>query len=193
MNPVTICKEIEIAAPASQIWRYIGTAAGLCQWWGVELTLEARPGGYCEERGVRDGQPYRLTGEVTVYEPPHRLALTMRPREAQGDWPAHTHLEITLAESANQTKVLIVHHAFVAELAPSMIDMVTVMGNPGCGPLMVLPGARSLPTPVLTPGLPLANLHALHSWQQVQRASWQQRMVSLQTLLTTAIEPEVYA
>lgn len=190
MNPITIRKEIEIAAPASQVWRYIGTAAGLCQWWGVDLTLEARPGGYCEERGVRDGQPYRLTGEVTVYEPPHRLALRMRPRVAHEGWPACTQLEITLAETANRTKVLIVHHAFVAELVPSAISLVTAPGNPVSGPLMALPGACSRTNPLLLPQL-LAGFQALQNWQPAQAASWQRRIVILQTLMATHVEQEL--
>jgi len=192
MQPVTIRKEIEIAAPASQVWPYVGTAAGLRQWWQVELTLEERRGGYCEERGVRDGQPYRLTGKVTAYEPPHRLALTLEERVESDQWPARTQVEITLAEEATCTRVIIYHHAFTAALTPPA-RMTVASDHRGPGTVMALPGDHRSPTLPLLAGTPWLVLHALPQWEQGQLASWERNLLRLQTLLVTYVEEESYA
>src|SRR5215212_9507382 len=103
MMPI-IHKTIAIKAPAERVWRYVGTEAGLRQWWGLQLTLEAKQGGRCTERGLFNGKPLELAGEVTVYDPPRQLSLLLRPennREGNrvanpGGWPGFTTITITL-------------------------------------------------------------------------------------------------
>lgn len=192
MQPVTIRKEIEIAAPASQVWSYVGTAAGLRQWWQVELILEEESGGYCEERGVRAGQPYRLTGRVTAYEPPHRLALTLEQRVENEQWPARTQVEITLEEVAAGTRVIIHHHAFAAALAP--LDRVIVDTSKSWpGPTMALPGQCYAPNPLLSPFSAWTAQSMLLRWEAWQATNWQHNLLLLHTLLAMPIEEENYA
>lgn len=187
MNSVIIRKEITIAAPASQVWRYVGTAAGLRQWWGVEISLEEKVGGHCEEAGMRNGQPYRLVGEVTLYEPPHRLALTLHRQDNQDDAPLRTEVEITLAEEATHTTVAIIHRAFTPIAA---VGATTAIGGTGDGPFMALPsyGSATTPTTILerfvTPAL-------VTTWQQQQEAQWQRRCMRLSSLELSIIQQEV--
>lgn len=192
MQPVTIRKEIEIAAPASQVWPYVGTAAGLRQWWQVELILEEETGGYCEERGVREGQPYRLTGRVTAYEPPYRLALTLEQRVGSDQWPARTEVEITLAEAAAGTRVIIHHHAFAAVLAPTE-RMTVATSHSWPGPAMALPGYHRAPNLPLSSGSAWMVFQTLPQWEQGQVISWERNLLLLQTLLVTHVKEEIYA
>ncbi len=190
MNSVVIRKEITIAAPASQVWRYVGTAAGLRQWWGVEISLEEKIGGRCEETGMRNGQPYRLVGEVTLYEPPHRLALMLHRRDNQDGAPLRTEVEITLAEEATHTTVAIIHRAFTAIAA---VGATTAIGGMGDGPFMALPDYGSATTPASTPGTIPARFvtSALGTtWQQQQEAQWQRRCTRLSSLALLIIQQE---
>ena len=59
MSPTIIRKRIQIAAPVEQVWRYVGTAARLCEWWGVQVRMQEREGGYFEEEGEERGLAYR--------------------------------------------------------------------------------------------------------------------------------------
>ncbi|MEZ4870212.1 MAG: SRPBCC domain-containing protein [Caldilineaceae bacterium] len=182
MNVVTIRKEIEIAAPASQIWRYIGNAAGLHQWWDVEVSLEEKMGGYCEERGHQDGWPYHLIGEVTVYEPPQRLALALRRQGDPSACPARTELEITLTEAEGATKVTIVHRAYSVVNELSLDAVMTPAHSGWQGPWMALPGLhfpnsplpdRPEPTaPLIGLALPSSAEQTLTTWQQQQAERW---------------------
>lgn len=182
MNSVTIRKEIKIAAPASQVWRYIGTASGLRQWWGVEVTMEERTGGHCEEAGIENGRSYRLVGKVTIYDPPHRLALTMQRRSDHDGSPLRTELEITLAEEAAQTTVALVHRAFTAIAA---VGAAVATDGTGHGPLMALPGYQG--AALLAPPTPSVLLTA---WQQRQAVQWQRRCVALSSLELSIIQQE---
>ncbi len=182
MNSVLIRKESKIAAPASQVWRYIGTAAGLRQWWGVEVSLEEKIGGHCEEAGIQNGRPYRLVGEVTIYEPPHRLVLTMQRQGSHDNSPLRTELEITLAEEAEQTTVVIIHRAFTTIAA---IGATIAPEGTGHGPLMALPGYASATSPAhfVTPTL-------VTRWQQQQAVQWQHRCARLSSLNLSTIQQE---
>jgi uncharacterized protein YndB with AHSA1/START domain len=183
MNSVTIRKEIKIAASATQLWPYIGTAAGLRRWWGVEVTLEEKLGGYCAETGLQHGQPYQLVGEVTAYEPPHRLSLTLQRQGDHDDYPLRTELEITLAEEAAHTTVAIVHRAYGAIAA---IGATSAVDGALHGPLMGLSGYQGQTRPVpCAPSVPVT------TWQQQQAVQWQRRCVALRTLGISMLQQEV--
>ncbi|MCX6046342.1 MAG: SRPBCC domain-containing protein [Chloroflexi bacterium] len=112
--PTTIHKTIEINATIEQVWRYLGSEAGLRQWWGSDIRLEAKQGGRCEERSLFNGKPHYLAGEVTVFEPPRQLVLNLRRAEELETWPAFTIVSITLKESAGRTLVTLEHQAYGA-------------------------------------------------------------------------------
>jgi len=114
MMPVTICKTVEIKAPIERVWRYVGTEEGLRQWWGVNLSLETKQGGRCAERSLFNGKPLYLTGEVTVYDPPHQLSLLLRRADAAETWPVFTHISLQLKEMQGNTVVTLEHHALGA-------------------------------------------------------------------------------
>lgn len=110
--PVTIHQAIEIKGSAAQIWRYVGTEAGLRRWWGVDIQMDEKQGGRCEERSFLHGRAQHLRGEVTVYEPPHRLVLVLRAPEHATMWPAFSTISLTLRETDGHTLVEINHQAF---------------------------------------------------------------------------------
>jgi len=111
MMPIAIHKAIEINAPAVRVWRYIGTEAGLRRWWGVNITLEAKQGGRCEERTLFNGQPRYFAGEVTVYDPPRQLVLFLRQQDEVAAWPALMTISLTLKEENEHTVVTLEHQA----------------------------------------------------------------------------------
>lgn len=111
MMPIAIHKAIEINAPAARVWRYIGTEAGLRRWWGVNITLEAKQGGRCEERSLFNGQRRYFAGEVTVYDPPRQLVLFLRQQDEVATWPALMTISLTLKEENERTVVTLEHQA----------------------------------------------------------------------------------
>src|SRR5687768_17212245 len=112
MMPVTICKEIKIHAPAAYVWQFVGTEAGLRQWWQVDVTFEAGIGGRYTERGVRNGKPYQLDGVVTVYDPPRQICLLLHDGQSVPGSPTSMSIVITLEEVADETVVRVVHQMY---------------------------------------------------------------------------------
>ncbi len=123
--PVTIHQAIEIKGSAEQIWRYVGTEAGLRRWWGVDIRMDEKQGGRCEERSFLQGRAQHLRGEVTVYDPPHRLVLILRAPENTPTWPDFSTISLTLSEAEGHTRVALDHQAFgawpVEELFPAAV------------------------------------------------------------------------
>jgi len=111
MMSITIRKAIEIKAPAAHVWRFVGNEAGLRRWWGFRLTLEAKQGGRCEERSWFNGKHLCLTGEVTVYAPPHQLTLVLHQTGESDAWPVYTTISLTLTEENGSTVVTLEHQA----------------------------------------------------------------------------------
>jgi uncharacterized protein YndB with AHSA1/START domain len=112
MMPATICKEITIQAPAAHIWPLVGTEAGLRQWWQMDVTLEAKPGGHFVERGVVNGAPYHLEGTVAVYDPPRQLVLLLAGVPLDESWPTAMNITITLEDRKDATVVRVVHQLY---------------------------------------------------------------------------------
>jgi uncharacterized protein YndB with AHSA1/START domain len=114
MMPATIAKEITIHAPAAHVWQFVGTEAGLRQWWQLDVTLEAKAGGRCSERGLLNGLQYQLDGIVTTYDPPRQLVLRLAGEQAGAAWPTAMHITITLEEVGGATVVRVVHQVATA-------------------------------------------------------------------------------
>lgn len=112
MMPATICKEITIQAPVAHVWQFIGTEAGLRRWWQTDVTLEARAGGRCAERGLLNGAPYQLEGTVAVYDPPRQLVLLLASDPTIGAGSTSMNITITLEESKDATVVRVVHQLY---------------------------------------------------------------------------------
>lgn len=109
MRAATIRKEITIHAPAAQVWQWVGTEAGLRQWWQMDVALEAKSGGRCRECGLLNGVPYQLEGIVTTYDPPRQLAFLLAGAQPGTAWPTTMNITITLEEVAGTTVVRVVH------------------------------------------------------------------------------------
>ena len=112
MMPMLIQKQIEIAAKATTVWRFIGTEEGLRQWWGLALVLEAQLGGRCEEVIQWQGCCYTLRGKVTAYDPPHQLGLFLQNEDEAAGGVAWTTIAITLSERNGHTLVTLVQQVF---------------------------------------------------------------------------------
>ncbi|MCB0189464.1 MAG: SRPBCC domain-containing protein [Caldilineaceae bacterium] len=195
MEPITIRKQIEIAAPPIQVWRYVGTAAGLCQWWGVEVIMEEQTGGHFEERGEHEGRPYRQRGEVITYDPPRQLVIRLH-EAADRRWPFYAEISISLTGNESVTIVEVEHQAMTETVA---VAQQTVSDNPS-GPVMALPGyagavsVQSGPMSTQPHSHPSLTLQTLYSWRHWQEQIWQQRFGLLSDVVVSmqsdSMQPE---
>jgi uncharacterized protein YndB with AHSA1/START domain len=204
MTPAILHKQIRIKASAAQVWPYIGTQEGLRQWWGTDVSMEAKVGGACEERSQVKGTSYHLQGEVTAYAPPRHLALVLRNTDHGATWPALTTLRITLQDEGEETLVTLVHQAFgAATEPPRQIDDHTpspvaeptrpviiphrVHGHPlagqPVGAAMPLQWQSPLTVPPLLAG-PLPATVGRQRWLEAQRVGWSARFMRLIGLST---------
>ena len=112
MNQIILEREIKINAPLAHVWELVATEAGLQQWWGNPITLEAQVGGRCtaEQHGQHGLSQWQ--GVVTEYDPPHQLRLTLQAQAAQKDGPELTTISIALQAIGEQTQVRVVQRAF---------------------------------------------------------------------------------
>jgi uncharacterized protein YndB with AHSA1/START domain len=188
MRPATIHKEIQIAAPVAHVWQFIGSEEGLRQWWGADVTFEARQGGRWVERGFLDGAPYQLSGVVSLYEPPHRLVLVMSDEPGLAMFPTLMHIDITLSETEKCTLVQIVHQFYSAQQPatpgpqPEWPAAGAVWGPPA---ILNQASGRERPGAVSSVGAnapaatrPLAGDGA-YAWQSQHEARWGARFVTL--------------
>lgn len=194
MIPMLIQKQIEIAARATTVWRFIGTEEGLRQWWGLAITLEAQPGGRCEESIQWQGRHYTLRGKVTAYDPPHKLALFLQNEDAVAGEPVWTTIAITLAERNERTLVTLVQEAFGQMTVDAVSGQMDATRIPSVGaqrisrrqcPQNILPmGAAG--NAVSTLGNGWASPVVGHQWLSQQEAHWSGQLLILaqQVLLT---------
>jgi uncharacterized protein YndB with AHSA1/START domain len=122
MVELSIHLEIHVEAPVDRVWRFLGSAEGLASWFAdaEHVTLEPWVGGAYEERGRQGGYQYRLVGQVTHYQPPNKLAFTLRlVQPAAGRWEQDTLVTIELLPSSGGTTVQLDHTGF-ERLPPEM-------------------------------------------------------------------------
>lgn len=187
MMPMRIQKQIEIAAKATTVWRFLGTEEGLRQWWGLAITLEAQPGGRCEEHIHWQGRPCILRGQITTYDPPHQLALFLQNEDGVAGGPAWTTIAITLTEKDGRTLVTLVQEAFnhvaVDAVCGQMgVTQAPLVGAQGSGnlqqPQNFLPlGVASNAAPTLVNGW--ANRVVDNQWLAQQETRWHDRLQTL--------------
>ncbi len=178
MTPVTIHKVIEVQAPVERVWRYVGTEAGLRQWWGGNLSLEAKLGGRCAERSLLNGKLFDLVGEVTIYDPPRQLTLLLRPKNETETWPSFTTITIRLKESEGCTLVTLDHQAFGALAVEPTMDW-TIPTAPAIPERSTIlnrrPTLQRHPTGqrtgAATPPQPSFQLQKM-TWQRIGEARW---------------------
>lgn len=184
MMPIAIHKAIEINAPAARVWRYIGNEAGLRRWWGVNITLEAKQGGRCEERSHFNGQPRHFAGEVTVYDPPRQLVLLLRQQDEVAAWPALMTISLTLKEENERTLVTLEHQAVgwaSVETAPGWAVPQIEIPAPARQVILNQLPARAQVTATSTARQPMGN--AEQTWLRHYTARWESDLNQLQQQL----------
>ncbi len=195
MMPATICKEITIQAPAAHVWQFVGTEAGLRQWWQMDVTLEAKAGGRCSERGLFNGVPYHLEGIVTTYDPPRQLALLLTGKQPGAEWSTNMNITITLEDVAGTTVVRVAHQMSavlpVSAIAhqPQPVHMRPIRHIPTI--LNQLPGQPQQEQGVGMNSTPHANTGKVllnPTWTHAYEACWTARLLGLVQL--TSVKEE---
>lgn len=197
MMPVTIEKQITIAAKVTTVWQFIGTEAGLRQWWGLDIAFEAKPGGRCEERTHWQGRARYWHGTVTAYQPPHQLTLFLRNGDETTSWPAWMTISIGLTERDGQTQVTLVQEAFDPVAVDAALGQAPTQPWPAPhGIWNRLPPQNTLArTPIATVSFPLPTVSAasptINHWLVPQETAWQARLQRLaQQVLLAALADE---
>ncbi len=184
MIPVTIQKMIEIAATAQCIWPYVGTEAGLRQWWGLDIALEEKQGGHCEERSLVQNRVHYFRGQVTVYAPPHQLALLLHNADAQESWPLWMTISITLAACNGRTQVTLLHQTFGSLSREAAVGAPYPLPSTGMGPQARWTGqppqnSRDVAPVIEVSPPPLSTFAVDHAWLARYDATWNNRLHAL--------------
>ncbi|MFN8440560.1 MAG: SRPBCC domain-containing protein [Caldilineaceae bacterium] len=185
MKPGTISKEITIHAPITQVWQFVGTEAALRQWWRMDITMEAKAGGRCMERGQINGLPYQLEGLVTRYDPPRHLALLLAGHLPGAEQPTQMNIRITLDEADKATLVRVVHQISLALPMPATTEPESVVIRPVWqlpNVMNQLPG-RFGQRQVTEFSPTTQNVSVISQlWSQAWENCWAERLKSLQEL-----------
>ena len=96
--PDDVTREIEVDAPAEEVWRSLTDPELLAGWLADDATLELTPGG---ELAMRTPDGEERTGWVEQADPPRWLSFWWR----RGDSGETTRVELELEESAGGTRV----------------------------------------------------------------------------------------
>jgi uncharacterized protein YndB with AHSA1/START domain len=108
-GPVAVRRSIRVGRPPEDAFRVF--TEGMSRWWpdpsyGNSASFEARLGGRFVER-LPDGRANR--GEVTVWEPPHRVVFTwIRPSEPE----VATEVDVRFTGEGDSTLVELEHRGF---------------------------------------------------------------------------------
>jgi uncharacterized protein YndB with AHSA1/START domain len=191
MMPGTICKEITIHAPAAHVWQFVGTEAGLRQWWQMDVRLEPKVGGRCTERGLFNGIPYQLDGMVTVYEPPRQLVLVLAGEQPGVAWPTTMQVAITLEETVSATIVRVVHQlSMTLPTGTPMHQPDPVVRRPLRPLPTILNGLPVQPDAVNSPAPGVAGpILASEEWLRTYEARWTTRLINLLHQMQVKGEP----
>jgi uncharacterized protein YndB with AHSA1/START domain len=115
--PETV-RSIEIAAPPSAVWQWLATPEALRHWLSPSLEIDLRVGGAYRLRGP-DERTW-ISGTVLELVPEGGLILSWL--EEGGDWVYPARLLITLAPTANGTRVTLRHDGFAGIGKPGWPD-----------------------------------------------------------------------
>ena len=96
--PDDVTREIEVDAPAEEVWRSLTDPELLAGWLADDATLELTPGG---ELAMRTPDGEERTGWVEQADPPRWLAFWWR----RGDSGETTRVELELEDSDGGTRV----------------------------------------------------------------------------------------
>jgi uncharacterized protein YndB with AHSA1/START domain len=106
--------EIEIEAPPEKVWQVFSRRQGMQDWLGMQGYEPNVGGRYIMHVNAPAGKT-DFFGEVTIYDPPRRLAFTWtQQEEGKEPWPLSTLVTLTLTPIPSGTKVLLEHSGFEA-------------------------------------------------------------------------------
>ena len=111
----TIEHMVHIHASASTVYELWTTAEGLCAGWGVDASIDPRPGGTI--RVDIDGE-HVMVGEVVSAEPPNRLQFTFG-WEGGDPAPGTTDVDVVIDEVGASCCLTLRHHGLPIELIES--------------------------------------------------------------------------
>lgn len=104
----SVSRSIQIPAPPSAVWRFIGSEAGLRGWIDPSLDINLEVGGTYHLMGA-DGET-RISGTVLEIVPEGALVLSWL--EEGADWTHPARLSILLSATSEGTEVTITHDGF---------------------------------------------------------------------------------
>lgn len=115
-----VARTIEIQAPPSAVWRWMGTEEGLRRWLSTTLHIDLRVGGSYRFRGA-DDQTW-ISGTVLELVPEGGLVLSWM--EEGSGWVQAARLVVSLTPTESGTRVTLVHDGFAGIGKPGWPDTV---------------------------------------------------------------------
>jgi uncharacterized protein YndB with AHSA1/START domain len=108
--------ELRIAAPPEIVFAYFTDPARMVEWFGMQATLDPRPGGACR---IQTATGAVMVGSYVEVEPPRRVVFTwgFEP-EVFGTPAASTTVEVTLTPDGDGTVVRLAHGGLVPDGVP---------------------------------------------------------------------------
>lgn len=108
--------EREFNVTPERLFEVVSTRAGLLQWWGTEETsivdheLDfSRTGPWFSTMGAADGQQYKMSGQVTHFDPPKSVGFTWGWHDDADQRGLESHVTFTVAETASGSRLIIDH------------------------------------------------------------------------------------
>jgi uncharacterized protein YndB with AHSA1/START domain len=117
-----ILAAVEIAVPPERVFEALFNEQDVVRWWGSEdvyrttgWQADVRPGGKWHADGeAKDGHAFRVEGEFTEVEAPHKVTFTWR---ADWDGFSETHVTYLLEAVEEGTRLTLRHEGFADRVA----------------------------------------------------------------------------
>ena len=108
--------ERAFAVTPERLFQAVTTQSQLLQWWGPEgmhvpdhdLDL-SRLGPWYSVMVTGEGQRFKVSGQVTSYDPPHSVGFTWAWHDPDGVRGAESHVTFTVVEAVEGAKLILDH------------------------------------------------------------------------------------
>jgi len=105
-EPLTVHREVQIAAPPATVFAFLTDPERLMRWLGTEPTVEPHAGGIYQ---VNVGGKFLARGQFTEVIPVHRLAYSFGWEGREKTPPGSSLIEIDLIDKAGGTLLRMTH------------------------------------------------------------------------------------